>query len=254
MKTIGVIPARMGSSRFPGKPLALIHGIPMIEHVYKRSAMSMLDELYVATCDTEIAEAVEKFGGKAIMTDACHERCTDRVAEAVEDVDVDIVVIIQGDEPLVYPDMIDQAVKSIIEDESVVCVNLMSSIDSDTDFMDPNEVKVVVDNESYALYFSREPIPSSKKYADRYARYKQVCIMPFRKDFLLKYTKLEPTPLEIVESVDMLRVIEHGYKVKMVYTGRKTFSVDTPEDLAKVERIMDSDIFIKQYPNSGLLL
>ena len=232
MNVVGVIPARMGSSRFPGKPLALIHGLPMIEHVYKRSAMSMLDELYVATCDTEIAEAVEQFGGKAIMTDVCHERCTDRVAEAVEDMDVDIVVIIQGDEPLVYPDMIDQAVKS-------------SNIDSDADFMDPNEVKVVVDNASYAMYFSREPIPSSKKYADRYARYKQVCIMPFRKDFLLKYTKLEPTPLEIIESVDMLRILEHGYKVKMVLTDRKTFSVDTPEDLVKVEWIMNNDPLTK---------
>ena len=248
MKVIGVIPARMGSSRFPGKPLALIRGMPMIEHVYKRSAMSeCLDELYVATCDKEIYEAVEQFGGKAIMTDVCHERCTDRVAEAVEDMDFDVVVIIQGDEPLVYPDMIDQAVKAIAEDDSIVCVNLMSEMENDAHFNDPNEVKVVVDNDSNALYFSREPIPSNKKYENTYARYKQVCIMPFRKDFLVKYNNLNPTPLEIIESVDMLRILEHGYKVKMVPTERNTLSVDTLEDLIKVEKTMDYDTLIKSY-------
>lgn len=250
MKAIGVIPARMGSSRFPGKPLALIRGLPMIEHVYKRSAMSeSLDELYVATCDMEIYDAVDQFGGKAIMTDICHERCTDRVAEAVNDMDLDIVVIIQGDEPLVYPDMIDQAVKAIVEDDSIVCVNLMSEMENDADFNDPNEVKVVVDNENNALYFSREPIPSNKKYESTYPRYKQVCIMPFRKDFLVKYNNLKPTPLEIIESVDMLRILEHGYKVKMVYTDKKTFSVDTPEDIAKVELIMTEDSIFKLYGN-----
>ena len=248
MKVIGVIPARMGSSRFPGKPLALIHGLPMIEHVYRRSAMSKsLDELYVATCDKEIYDAVEQFGGKAIMTDICHERCTDRVAEAVEGMDIDVVVIIQGDEPLVYPDMIDQAVKAIAEDDSIVCVNLMAEMDNDADFNNPNEVKVVVDNENNALYFSREPIPSNKKYDHAYARYKQVCIMPFRKDFLVKYNNLKPTPLEIIESVDMLRILEHGYKVKMVPTERNTLSVDTLEDLNKVERIMERDFLMKQY-------
>ena len=248
MKVIGVIPARMGSSRFPGKPLALIHGMPMIEHVYKRSAMSeSLDELYVATCDKEIYDAVEQFGGKAIMTDICHERCTDRVAEAVEGMNVDVVVIIQGDEPLVYPNMIDQAVKAIVEDDSIVCVNLMAEMENDVDFNDPNEVKVVVDNENNALYFSREPIPSNKKYDHAYARYKQVCIMPFRKDFLVKYNNLKPTPLEIIESVDMLRILEHGYKVKMVYTDKRTFSVDTLEDLKKVEQIIDNDTLLKLY-------
>ena len=250
MKVIGVIPARMGSSRFPGKPLALIHGMPMIEHVYKRSAMSeSLDELYVATCDKEIYDAVEQFGGDAIMTDVCHERCTDRLAESVNDMDLDIVVIIQGDEPLVYLDMIDQAVKAIAEDDSIVCVNLMSEMENDADFNDPNEVKVVVDNENNALYFSREPIPSNKKYESTYARYKQVCIMPFRKDFLVKYNNLKPTPLEIIESVDMLRILEHGYKVKMVHTDKKTFSVDTPEDLAKVELVMTEDSTFKLYGN-----
>ena len=248
MKVVGVIPARMGSSRFPGKPLALIHGLPMIEHVYKRSAMSeSLDELYVATCDKEIYDAVDQFGGKAIMTDICHERCTDRVAEAINDMDLDIVVIIQGDEPLVYPDMIDQAVKAIVEDDSIVCVNLMAEMENDADFNDPNEVKVVVDTDNNALYFSREPIPSNKKYGGVYPRYKQVCIMPFRKDFLIKYNNLKSTPLEIIESVDMLRLLEHGYKVKMVRTERNTLSIDTLEDLTRVEHIMNEDLLIQSY-------
>lgn len=248
MKVVGVIPARMGSSRFPGKPLAKIHGKTMIEHVFQRSRMSKsLDELYVATCDKEIAEEVERFGGKSIMTSACHERCTDRVAEAVERSQAEIVVIIQGDEPMVYPEMIDLAVEAIKSDDSVVCVNLMEEIHSDEDFNDPNEVKVVVDKEGNALYFSREPIPSSKKGAKGYPRYKQVCIMPFKKDFLYMYNQLEPTPLEAIESVDMLRVLEHGYKVKMVFTERITCSVDTLEDLAEVERLMKDDKLMNSY-------
>jgi 3-deoxy-manno-octulosonate cytidylyltransferase (CMP-KDO synthetase) len=206
-----------------------------------------LDELYVATCDEEIAEEVRKFGGKPIMTSDCHERCTDRVAEAVEKSQAEIVVIIQGDEPMISPEMIDLAVDAIIDNDSVVCVNLMEKIESDEDFYDPNEVKVIVDKDSNALYFSREPIPSDKKGAKDYPRYKQVCIMPFRKEFLYKYNQMEPTPLEIIESVDMLRILEHGYKVKMVFTEKITCSVDTPEDLAKVEKYMVDDELINSY-------
>jgi 3-deoxy-manno-octulosonate cytidylyltransferase (CMP-KDO synthetase) len=248
MKTIGIIPARMGSSRFPGKPLAEICGIPMIEHVYRRSAMSRsLDSLYVATCDTEIFDAVTEFGGKALMTDKCHERCTDRIAEAVRDIEADIIVNIQGDEPLVYPEMIDAAVNPMVADPSLVCVNLMALIKSDADFEDPNEVKVVVDNRNNALYFSREPIPSKKKGAAGYPRYKQVCIIPFTRDFLFKYTALPPTPLEIIESVDMMRVLEHGYQVRMIPIETDTYSVDTPEDLAFVQEIMKTDPLSRKY-------
>ena len=137
MKIVGVIPARMGSSRFPGKPMALICNKPMIEHVYKRSAMSKtLDDLYVATCDKEIYDAVIAFGGKAIMTSDCHERCTDRIAEAIQNIDADIIVNIQGDEPLIYPDMIDEALKPLLEDDSIVCSNLMAEIKNGADFED----------------------------------------------------------------------------------------------------------------------
>lgn len=250
MKIIGVIPARMGSSRFPGKPLALICGIPMIEHVYKRSALSnSLDDLYVATCDQEIFDTVIDFGGKAIMTDACHERCTDRIAEAVKDIDADIIVNIQGDEPLVFPEMIDAAIAPLIEDKTVVCSNLMAIIDEDRDFEDPNEVKVVVDNQSDALYFSREPIPSKKKGAKDVKGYKQVCIIPFTREFLFKYTQLPQTPLEVIESVDMLRVLEHGYKVRMVSIDHVVQSVDTEDDLKRVEALMEKDLLFPKYKN-----
>jgi len=248
MKVVGVIPARMASTRFPGKPLAPILGIPMIEHVYRRSALSRsLSAVSVATCDDEIAKVVEDFGGEAIMTDACHERCTDRVAEAMEDRDADIIVIIQGDEPMVRPEMIEQAVQPMLEEPALDCVNLMAAIGDPRDFHDPNEVKVVCDTRGYALYFSREPIPSEKKYGKPVTVYRQVCIMPFRREFLFTYTKLPPTPLEIIESVDMLRVLEHGYRIRMVLTDYETCSVDTPGDLEYVEQAMKNDPLVGRY-------
>lgn len=248
MRTIGVIPARMASSRFPGKPLASILGIPMVEHVYRRSAMSRtLDAVFVATCDREIAAAVGDFGGEAVMTAACHERCTDRVAEAASGLEGEIIVIIQGDEPMVRPEMIDDAVAPMREDPSVECVNLMSEIRDPEDFLDPNEVKVVVDRNGNALYFSREPIPSSRKYGKPVTGHRQVCIMPFRREFLFRYTRLEPTPLEVIESVDMLRILEHGYRIRMVETRFETFSVDTPEDLRHVEHLMRGDPLTASY-------
>ena len=254
MNTIGVIPARMASSRFPGKPLANICGIPMLGHVYFRSKMAkVLDEVYVATCDEEIKEYIESIGGKAIMTSDKHERASDRTAEALLKIEKetgqrkDIVVMIQGDEPMVVPEMLNLAVQPMLEDESVLVVNLMAPIRTLKEYKDPNEVKVVVDNNNYALYFSREPIPSRKKGAVGIPMLKQVCIIPFRRDFLIEFSRLEPTPLEKVESVDMLRILEHGYKIKMVLTKFETYSVDTPEDLRFVEEQMKNDSLIIKY-------
>lgn len=257
MKVIGVIPARMASSRFPGKPLAKILGIPMVGHVYFRSEMSeTLDEVYVATCDKEIANYVESIGGRAIMTSDSHERCTDRIAEATEkiigmtDSEVNIVVNTQGDEPMLFPEMIDEAVRPMLEDNSIVTTNLMATIKTREEHEDPNVVKVVVDKNSYALYFSREPIPSQKKGASQISMFKQVPIIPFRRDFLFKFTQLEPTPLEKIESVDMLRAIEHGYKVKMILTNYETYGVDTPENLHFVEEHMKKDPLVNKYSAS----
>jgi 3-deoxy-manno-octulosonate cytidylyltransferase (CMP-KDO synthetase) len=257
VKIIGIIPGRMASSRFPGKPLARILGVPMIGHVYLRSKMSrVLDGVYVATCDEEIKQYVESIGGEAIMTSAQHERASDRAEEALLKIEkasgqrADIVVMIQGDEPMLVPEMIEMAVKPMLAQEDILVVNLMAPIRTQKEHEDPNEVKVVVDSNNYALYFSREPIPSRKKGAAEVPMLKQVCIIPFRRDFLIEFSRLEPTPLEKIESVDMLRVLEHGYKVKMVFSDFETYSVDTPEDLRSVEERMKSDPLLIKYAES----
>lgn len=255
MNIIGIIPARMGSFRFPGKPLAKISGVPMVGHVYFRSKMSKtLNEVYIATCDKEIMDYAASVGAKAIMTKATHERASDRTAEAMLKIEektgekVDVVVMVQGDEPMVYPAMIDMAIKPMLDSPSIISVNLMAPIKSIEEHNDPNCPKVVVDRENFALYFSREPIPSWKKWkGDTLPMFKQVCIMPFSREGLLKFNQLEPTPLEKIESIDMLRFLEHGYKVKMVLEDYETQCVDTPEDLAKVEKLMANDFLIKNY-------
>ena len=244
MKIIAVIPARMGSTRFPGKPLAKICGLPMIEHVYKRVKMSkLLSDVFIATCDQEIVNCIETSGGKAVITSDAHERCTDRVAEAVLKIapDADIVVNVQGDEPLVYPEMINVAIQPLLDESKLQAVHLVSKIKTDYEFNDPNEVKVVFDRKWNTLYCSREPIPSSKKGGKNYDRWKQVCIIPFRKDFLFKFNALPQTFLEKLESVDMMRAVEHGYKVRCVESTFNTISVDTPADLKNVEKLMLND-------------
>ncbi|ALV23657.1 3-deoxy-D-manno-octulosonate cytidylyltransferase [Campylobacter iguaniorum] len=254
LNIISIIPARMGSSRFPGKPMADILGIPMIGHVYKRIKMSkILSEVYVATCDQEIYNYIESIGGKAIMTSNCHERCSDRCAEAMLKIEqqtnkkCDIMVMVQGDEPLTYPDMIDEAVKPMLEDKSILITNLMADLDSVQSFENPNEVKVVTDKFNNALYFSREPIPSRKKGVLEVPMKKQVCVIPFSRDFLLQYNKMEPTPLEIIESVDMMRILENGCKVKMINTNFITKAVDTKEDLEQVKSMIKDDKLYKEY-------
>lgn len=244
MKILALIPARMGSSRFPGKPMAPILGKPMIGHVYERVARSsLLTQTAVATCDEEIRDYVESIGGVAVMTGDQHERASDRCAEALEKLEeagnirYDIVVMVQGDEPMTHPDMIAEAVQPLLDDPEVQVVNLMGKIKGTAEFEDRNCIKVVCDLKRNAMYFSREPIPTRCKVAD-IPMGKQVCIIPFRRDFLLEYTRMAPTPLEIAESVDMMRVLEHGLKVRMAPTKHDTNAVDTPEDLAKVERLM----------------
>ena len=254
-KIVAVIPARMGSSRFPGKPMADIHGLPMVGHVYFRTRMcELLDETVVATCDREIAEWVESVGGKAVMTLDTHERCTDRTAECMQKIeaqlgeDVDIVVMVQGDEPMVTPDMIRAAVSPMLDDPSCGVVNLMADLSSVAEFEDPNEVKVVTDLSGNALYFSREPIPSRKKGVLAVPMRKQVCIIPFRRKALIEFNAMPETPLERIESVDMMRLLENGKPVRMVYTAVRTKSVDTPADLELVKELMRDDPLRKDYP------
>jgi len=247
MKVAAIIPARMGSSRYPGKPLCDIHGMTMIEHVYRRTRMSdAVDETYIATPDEEIREETVSFGGEAIMTGS-HTRATDRVAEAAEELDAEIVVVMQGDEPLVYPDMLDDAIAPVRDGDAKV-TNLAKSIPDEEEYHDPNNVKVVVDEKWDALYFSRAPIPKihEETYADAPV-YHQVCVIPFEREFLFEFTEMAETELEQVESIDMLRLLENGYDVRLVETDRQSYPVDTPEDHEKVNEMMAEDSLFEEY-------
>lgn len=245
MKILTLIPARMGSSRFPGKPLALINGKPMIGHVYERASQyRMATQTVVATCDTEIRDYIESIGGNVVMTSSSHERASDRCAEALVNLEkrasqnFDLVTMVQGDEPLVVPQMLHQALSPFWESREVKVSNLYSRITSDSELLDPSFIKVVKDSFSNALYFSRAPIPYSCNGVKAIEAFKQVCIIPFARDFLVEYIGMQPTPLEIYESVDMMRVLEHGFKVKLVETLHKSLAVDLPSHIPLVERFM----------------
>jgi 3-deoxy-manno-octulosonate cytidylyltransferase (CMP-KDO synthetase) len=253
MNVVAIIPARMASSRFPGKPMAPILGLPMIGHVYLRTTMSQsLSDCWVATCDKVIRDYIESIGGKAVMTADTHERCSDRCAEAmlkIEEItskNIDIVVVVQGDEPLVTPKMIDVAVKALKDAPDVGVACLMGLIESDENFHDPNEIKVVVDRKERALYMSREPIPTNKRGA-KPVRLKQVCIIPYTRDYLLRFNNMAPTPLEIAESIDLNRCLENGDRVQMAFIADPTVSVDAPEDLGLVEDVMKNDRLVGAY-------
>jgi len=232
----------MRSSRFPGKPLAPLLGRPMIEHVLRRAEMcTQLSAVYVATCDEEIKNVVERLDGRVIMTSAKHERASDRVAEAAEQVQADIVVMIQGDEPMITPAMITAAVTPLFDDRSVQCVNLVRRITNKQDYLDPNTIKVVMNVNRDALYFSRAPIPWSEFTKENHLPvFKQVCVIPFRAEFLREFARLPPTALERAESIDMLRILEHGRRVRLVETTAETHAVDTPEDLRLIEKLMET--------------
>jgi 3-deoxy-manno-octulosonate cytidylyltransferase (CMP-KDO synthetase) len=251
MKVAAVIPVRMGSTRFPGKPLTQIMGRTMVEHVFQRTALCAgLDAgVYVATPDDEIARAVESFGGNVVMTSSAHTRASDRVAEAAEQLDADIVVMIQGDEPLITPQMVELSYQPLLKDDTIFCTNLVRRIDTRDEYEDRNTIKVVMDHEGYALYFSREPIPTihNNDFSSIKA-YKQVCIIPYPKKYLLEFARMEPTELEIVESIDMLRIMESGRRVKMVECTEVTHSVDAPHDVKIVEDLMKNDSVLDRYP------
>jgi 3-deoxy-manno-octulosonate cytidylyltransferase (CMP-KDO synthetase) len=248
MKIVGIIPARMGSSRFPSKPLALIRDKSMLEHVYRRSALcAELDQVVVATPDQEIAQAVSAFGGLTVMTSPDHERAVDRVAEAAQTTGGDIVVVIQGDEPMLRPEMIEAAIQPVVDDADVFCSNLVEPIDTVEEFEHPNTIKVTMDGQGNALYFSRQPIPQQRAGFVSGAAYKQVCIIPFRRENLDRFLSLPSTPLEQAESIDMLRILEHGHIVRLVETPYRTQAVDAPIDILTVERLMEEDALCLTY-------
>ena len=253
MNIIGIIPARMGSSRFPGKPMKKIHGMPMIGHCYHRTAIALgVDATYVATCDIEIAEYINSIGGHAIMTSNTHTRATTRTAEALEKIEqetdekVDIVVMVQGDEPLILPETI-REVTPEFKDKSVNIVNIMSRLATEESFKDVNNVKVVVANNNDALYYSREPIPSPWKGWEDIPRYMQTGIIAFRRNTLIAFNTMEETQLEQIESIDMNRVLETGGKIRMVLTEATTIGVDVLEELNEVEKMLVGDKVMGSY-------
>ncbi len=237
MKAIGVIPARYGSKRFPGKPLADILGKPMIQYVWERASKTKtLEEVIIATDDERILRKAKEFGAEAVLTSPSLSSGTERVAEAVKDLDADIVVNIQGDEPLIEPRAIDEAIKSLIKDPKIPVATLAYRMTKKEEIEDPNVVKVVFDKNNFALYFSRFPIPYSREH--RLPIYKHIGLYVYRKEFLAKLVQLEPSPLEKIEDLEQLRVLENGYRIKIVKTECDSIGVDTPEDLERVKALL----------------
>jgi 3-deoxy-manno-octulosonate cytidylyltransferase (CMP-KDO synthetase) len=253
MNIVGVIPARMGASRFPGKPMASLLGMPMIGHCYHRTRLALgASNVYVATCDQVIADYITSLGGQVVMTSPLHDRASTRTAEAIEIIEnktqktVDIAVMVQGDEPIISPDIVKGTLPHF-DNESVQIVNIMSEINSKDVFYDHNNVKVVVDHECNALYFSREPIPSPWKGWEQLPRYMQTGIIAFRREALMNFNNMSETDLEKYESVDMNRILETGGSIRMVATGDFTLGVDTKEDLELAETFLKTDKLVEGY-------
>lgn len=246
MKITAIIPARYASTRFPGKALADIGGRPMIQHVYERACKaSLVSRVIVATDDTRIADAIRLIGGEAVMTATSHETGTDRLAEVAHSLDTDIIVNVQGDEPLISPEMIDQAIEPFLHDPTLKMGTLKTRIKCLHDFLSPNVVKVVTGADGCALYFSRSPLPFFRdKWQDlkdesfangKLLCYKHVGLYVYRRDFLLEYAAMPPTFLEISEKLEQLRAIENGIRIRVIETEFESIGVDTPDDLAKAQ-------------------
>lgn len=238
MKILCVIPARYASTRLPGKPLADIAGKPMISRVYERAAKAKLvDEVIAATDDERVKQAVEENGGRAMMTAKDHPTGTDRLAEvAAAYPGVDIVINVQGDEPLIEPSLIDELARAMMEDEELPMATVKTAIADEAECCNPNNVKVVTDKNGFALYFSRSLLPYPR-YDFGVPVYKHIGIYAYRRDFLLQYAKMAPTPLEQTEALEQLRALENGYRIKVIETAHRFVGVDTAEDLALVNKI-----------------
>ncbi|MBQ7883873.1 MAG: 3-deoxy-manno-octulosonate cytidylyltransferase [Phascolarctobacterium sp.] len=240
MKVLCVIPARYASTRLPGKPLSMIAGKPMIQHVYERACQAQLpDEVVVATDNELVEQAVLGFGGKAVMTSPDHPSGTDRLAEvALKYPDVDIIVNVQGDEPMIPPEIIDRLAE-VFDGDADLNMATMKVLMDEEDYDNPAAVKVVTDQRGYALYFSRSLMPYPRNKPEDYKVFKHVGIYAYRRNFLLKYAALTPTPLERAESLEQLRALGNGYKIKVLESDFQGIGVDTPEDLAAVNALFE---------------
>ncbi|MEW6201659.1 MAG: 3-deoxy-manno-octulosonate cytidylyltransferase [bacterium] len=239
MKTIGIIPARYQSSRFEGKAIVILAGKPLIQHVCERAARaSTLDEVIVATDDERIFNAVHSFGGTAVMTSPDHRTGTDRLAEvAAARADVNLIVNIQGDEPLMDPALIDNAVRRFSQIPDFKFGSAMTPIKNDDDLNNPNVVKVVVDRQNRALYFSRHSIPFKRRESDL-PTYQHIGFYIYTRDFLLEFSKMPTTPLERTEALEQLRALENGIEIHLLETDYIGIGVDTPDDIPRVEAML----------------
>lgn len=249
MSITAVIPARFASSRFPGKPLARILGKTMIQRVYERTAQaSCIDRIVVATDDQRIADEVLNFGGEVQMTSADHATGTDRLAEVTARLDTELVVNVQGDEPLIDPRMIEAAVAPLTQDPRIPMGTLKTPLLTWQEYHDPNVVKVATDRQGFALYFSRASIPYPRDVMvddpavtpGSLGLFRHIGLYVYRRDFLLKFAQLPSTPLENLEKLEQLRALEHGYDIRVVETDLVSLGVDTPEDLARVEAYLQT--------------
>jgi len=239
MRVAGIIPARYASTRLPGKPLIEIGGRPMIEWVYERARQARsLERVIIATDDARIAARVAAFGGEAVMTCPAHRSGTDRLAEVAAGLQAEVIVNIQGDEPLIDPALIDAVVAPFAE-EAVEMTTVATPLRSREETADPSVVKVVVDRRGYALYFSRLPIPSSRD-GGPVERLKHIGMYAYRRSFLLAYARMAPTPLELAESLEQLRALENGVRIRVIRTEHDAIGVDTPEDLERVRALVSS--------------
>ncbi len=238
MKTIGVIPARFASTRFPAKVLAKIDGKPLIRHVWEKAVLCReLDEVLIACDHGEVFSAAQDFKARVVMTDPNHPSGSDRIAEAVKGLKVDIVVNIQGDEPFIDSRTIDALAVLLKQDTQTVMGTVIKEIVNEEDFLSPNVVKCVVDDQGYALYFSRSPIPyhRNKHAFDGTKNYKHLGLYAYRKDFLMQYKDWPKGVLESAEELEQLRVLERGVKIKTTITSFESIAVDTPQDLQKAQ-------------------
>ncbi len=253
MKAVAIIPARYASTRLPGKPLLVIKGKPLIQYVYERVKSSSVQQVIVATDDERIAAAVRGFGGEAVLTSPSHRSGTERVAEVAAGIDAAIVVDCQGDEPLIQPEAIDKAIAAIAQDPSIMVTTLITPLEKGADLCNPHLVKVVVDHDGFALYFSRALIPYPRdvletknagtlkegEYFKRLGKdelkgyWQHIGLYAFRREFLLKLTALPPSPLERREKLEQLRILENGYKIKTVICATPSIGIDTPEDVER---------------------
>jgi len=246
-KVIGIVPARFNSTRFPGKPLAHLNGKPVIQWVYENlTASKTVETSIVATDDVRIKETVESFGGTAVMTSPSHKSGTDRIAEVARNIDCDIVVNVQGDEPFVTPQMIDDVVDTIVKDPGASISTLAVKITREEDLLSPHVVKVVLDSNGYAIYFSRSPVPYYREewvslsditlVPDRTVVLKHIGIYCYRRDILLTLTAMPKSRLEHIERLEQLRAIDAGYKIKVRETVCDTIGIDTEDDLKRAEQ------------------